>query len=225
MNSEYYLYQFLLKHNRAEVPDFGVFELAKESAKIDAENSIIIPPKEVITFLYKPDVFDNQLAKYIADETTTNLFTTQMTLKNDVAVWLQKLKTDNHLSLQNMGQFQLTEESTVIKIAEENDDIFGLESINLRTLKKTFPKKISNSDNYLFNKNVFWTFLGLIILGTTALFLFGDQQLMYGKSSQIPTKKRAKQESRKTIVVSKKDSIKTDSIKPTTNAKIQKINR
>ena len=65
MNFEYLLYQYLLKHNRAEVPEFGVFELTKESAKIDAENSIITPPKEIVTFEYNPSCYDNQLAKYI----------------------------------------------------------------------------------------------------------------------------------------------------------------
>jgi hypothetical protein len=47
MNFEYLLYQYLLKHNRAEVPEFGIFQLNRESAKIDAENSIIIPPKKL----------------------------------------------------------------------------------------------------------------------------------------------------------------------------------
>lgn len=225
MNSEYYLYQFLLKHNRAEVPNFGVFQLTKESAKIDAENSIIIPPKEIVTFQYKPDVFDSQLAKYIADETNANLFTIQMNLKSEVSVWLQKLKADNHLSLENIGQFQFGDNHNVIKVAEDTDDIFGLESINLRTLEKTFPKKNTDSETYLFSKSVFWTFLVLIILGCGALFLFGDQQFIFGKSSEIPTKKMSKKESRKTLAIPKKDSTKTDSIKPTTNAKIQKINR
>ena len=74
MNFEYLLYQYLLKHNRAEVPEFGVFELTKESAKIDAENSIIIPPKEIVTFNYNPSCYDSQLAKHIADETNMNIF-------------------------------------------------------------------------------------------------------------------------------------------------------
>ncbi|MBO6201460.1 MAG: hypothetical protein J6N74_07565, partial [Chryseobacterium sp.] len=64
--------------------------------------------------------------------------------------------------------------------------------INLQTLKKTFPKKNIVSDNYTFNNNVIWTFLGIVILGSIALFVFGDQQLIFGKSSQIPTKKTVK---------------------------------
>lgn len=227
MNFEYHIYQYLLKHHKAEVPDFGVFELTKESAKIDAETSIITPPKEIVTFQYQPTVFDNQIAKYIAEESNSNLFIIQMNLKNEVAKWFQKLQSDNHLSLENLGQFQLDNENKVTKVIDDQDDVFGLESINLQSLKKTFPnKKNSDSEDYSFNKNVIWTFFTIIILGSIALFLFGDQQLIFGKSSQIPTKKIVKKaEPKKILATPKIDSTKIDSIKPTTNAKIQKINR
>lgn len=227
MNFEYHLYQYLLKHHKAEVPDFGVFELTKESAKIDAENSIITPPKEVVTFQYQPTVFDNHLAKYIAEESNSNLFIVQMNLKNEVAKWLQHLQSESSLFLDNLGQFKLTDENKIIKIFEDNDDVFGLESINLQSLKKTFPNKKNNdSENYSFNKNVIWTFLGMIIIGSISLFLFGDQQLIFGNSSPIPKEKIVrKSEPKKVLTIPKTDSTKTDSIKPTTNAKIQKTNR
>lgn len=222
MNFEYHLYQYLLKHQKAEVPDFGVFELTKESAKIDAENSIITPPKEVVTFQYQPSVFDNHLAKYIAEVTNSNLFIVQMNLKNEVATWFQKLQSENNLYLENIGHFQLDDQNKVVKITDNDDDVFGLESINLQNLKKSFPKKNIDSENYSFNKNVIWTFLSIIILGTISLFLFGNQELIFGKSSQIPTKKIVrKEEPKKVLTTPKTDSIK----KPTTNAKIQKINR
>ncbi|MBO6201729.1 MAG: hypothetical protein J6N74_08955, partial [Chryseobacterium sp.] len=135
MNFEHHIYQYLLKHHKAEVPDLGVFELTKESAKIDAENSIITPPKEVVIFGYQPSVFDNQLAKYIAEETNSNLFIVQMNLKNEVSKWFQKLQTEGDLTLENLGQFQLDDQSRIIKITDDTDDIFGLEAINLQTLK------------------------------------------------------------------------------------------
>ncbi len=226
MNFEYYIYQYLLKHHKAEVPDLGVFELTKESAKIDAENSIITPPKEVVTFQYQPSIFDNYLARYIAEETDSNLFIVQMDLKNEVAKWFQKLQSGNSLYLENLGQFQLNDQQKVIKTTDNNEDVFGLESINLQTLKKTFPKKNAVSDDYSFNKNVIWTFLSVIVLGTISLFLFGDQQLIFGRSSRIPTKKIIKKAVQKKIsAIPKLDSIKKDSIKTPTNAKIQKFNR
>lgn len=226
MNFEHHIYQYLLKHKKAEVPDFGVFELTKESAKIDAENSIITPPKEVVKFQYQPSTFDNQLAKYIAEETGTNLFIVQMNLKNEVAKWFQKLQTENNLILNNLGQFQLDEQNVVIKITEETDDLFGLEAINLQTLKKTFPKKNIVSDHYTFSKNVIWVFLGIVILGSISLFFFGDQQLIFGQSSNIPTKKKVRKAKLENVVALPiQDSLKIDSIKPKKNANIQKINR
>jgi len=226
MNFEYHIYQYLLKHHKAEVPDFGVFELTKESAKIDAENSIITPPKEILNFHYQPMVFDNQLAKYIADETNSNLFTTQANLKVEVAKWIQKLQTENNLTLENIGKFQFDDHKNVIKITENGDDIFGLEAINLQILKNPTKKKAIIPEDYSFNKNVIWTFLGLITLGSATLFLFGDQELIFGKSSQIPTKKIVKKEElKKTLVNPEQDSINQDSIKPIKNAHIQKINR
>lgn len=225
MNFEYLLYQYLLKHNRAEVPEFGVFELIKESAKIDAENSIIIPPKESVTFEYNPSGYDNHLAKYIADETNSNLFIVQMNLKNEVANWFQKLQTENSLSLENLGHFQLNEDNKVVKVTDNDDDVFGFEKVDLQHLK-TLKSKNNFTEDYSFNKNVIWTFVSIIVVGTAALLLFGDQELIFGKSSNIPTKPIVKKvEKPKVLVVPKPDSIKIDSIKPTTNAKIQKTNR
>lgn len=225
MNFEYLLYQYLLKHNRAEVPEFGVFELTKESAKIDAEKSIITPPKEMVTFEYNPAVDDSQLAQYIADETNSNLLNVQTDLKNEVAKWFQKLRTENILNLENLGQFQMNEEDKVVKITDTDEDIFGFEKVDLQQLK-TLKSKNNFTEDYSFNKNVIWTFVSLIIIGTAALCLFGNQELIFGKSSNIPTKKIVKTtEPKKMATVPKQDSIKTDSIKPTTNAKIQKTNR
>ncbi len=227
MNFEYYLYQYLLKYNKAEVPDFGVFKLTKESAKIDAENSIITPPKELITFQYIPSIFDNHLARYISEETGYDLSVVQEDMKKGVLKWFQKLKTANNiLYLENIGQFQLDGHNKVVKITDDNDDIFGLEAINLKTLKNKLSKKSLASENYSFNKNVIWTFFVIIILGSVSLFVFGDQELIFGKSSQIPTKKLVKKTIvRKVLTTPKIDSTKIDSIKPTTNAKIQKTNR
>lgn len=225
MNFEYLLYQYLLKHNRAEVPEFGVFELTKESAKIDAENSMIIPPKETVTFEYNQSVDDSQLAQYIADETNSNLLNVQTDLKNEVAKWFQKLRTENILTLENLGQFQLNEEDKVVKITDSDEDVFGFEKVDLLHLK-SLKSKNNFTEDYSFNKNVIWTFLVLIMVGTAALFLFGNQELIFGKSSNIPTKKVVKKtEPKKMVTVPKQDSIKIDSIKPTTNAKIQKTNR
>lgn len=225
MNFEYLLYQYLLKHNRAEVPEFGVFELTKESAKIDAENSIIIPPKETVTFDYKLSGYDNQLAKYIADETNSNLFIVEMGLKNEVAKWFQKLQTETILNLENLGQYQLNENNSVVKVTDNDDDVFGFEKVDLQHLK-TLKSKNSFTEDYSFNKSVIWTFLSIIVIGTAALFLFGDQELIFGKSSQIPTKKLVKKTIiKKASTAPKTDSTKIDSIKPTTNAKIQKTNR
>lgn len=225
MNFEYLLYQYLLKHNRAEVPEFGVFELTKESAKIDAENSIIIPPKEIVTFNYNPSCYDSQLAKHIADETNTNIFIVQKNLKNEVAKWFQKLQTENVLNLENLGQYQLNEDNKVVKVTNNDEDVFGFEKVDLQHLK-TLKSKNNFIEDYSLNKNVIWTFVSLIIVGTSALFLFGNQESIFGKSSNIPTKQIVKTvEKPKVLVAPKQDSIKTDSIKPTTNAKIQKTNR
>lgn len=226
MNFEYFLYQYLLKNNSAEVPDFGVFQLTKESAKIDAENAIITPPRETVVFTYKPAVFSNHLAKYIADETGDNLFVVQMNMKAQVANWQKVLQEHQVLDLKYLGQFQMDETGDIIKIDDSNTDVFGYEEINLQTLKHPKTKKEDVSRDYRFRKNIIWTFLAIILLGVAAIFILGDEELIFGKSSQIPQKEILKKTApKKTIVIPKKDSAKTDTIKPTTHAKIQKINR
>lgn len=232
MNFEYFLYQYLLKNSKAEVPDFGIFELTKESAKIDAENSVILPPKEIIAFEYRPAVFDNHLARYIAEETGSNLFVVQTNLKTEVAKWFHKLQNENFLNLENLGQFQLDDNKNVIKITDNNSDIFGLEEINIRNLKSK-PKKKKSSGDYGFNKIIIRVFLSLIIVSGIAFYFFGDKELLFGKSSQIPVKNIQKTDTstslsakeEKPVILPKKDTIKTDSIKPTQNAEIQKTGR
>ena len=94
-------------------------------------------------------------------------------------------------------------------------------------LKKKKKKKYSDSEHYTFNKSVIWTFSAIVIIGTIVLFFLRYQPLLFGKSSRIPTKKEStkRSEPKRVLTIPKQDSIKTDSIKPTTNAKIQKINR
>ena len=119
----------------------------------------------------------------------------------------------------------MNEENKVVKVTDNDDDVFGFEKVDLQHLK-TLKSKNSFTEDYSFNKGVIWTFLSIIIIGAAALFLFGDQELIFGRSSNIPTKQLNKTvEKPKVLVVPKQDSIKIDSIKPTTNAKIQKTNR
>jgi len=97
--------------------------------------------------------------------------------------------------------------------------------VDLQRLK-TLKSKNNFTEDYTLNKSVIWTFLSVIVVGLVTLFLFGDQELIFGKSSNIPTKQIVKTvEKPKVLVAPKQDSIKTDSIKPTTNAKIQKTSR
>ena len=176
MNFEHFLYQYLLKNGKAEVPDFGIFELAKESAKIDAEHSVIIPPKEILTFEYQPKVFGNHFAKYIAEKTNSNLFVVQMNMKNEIADWFSQLRKNNLLTLENLGQYQLDKTGNIVKITDSNPNVFGLETINIQNLQSQ-PKKKKSSD-YKIGKTVFWTFLILIILGGIAFYFSGGKELL-----------------------------------------------
>lgn len=221
MNFEYFLYQYLLNHHKAEIPDFGIFELTKQSAKIDAENALILPPKESIRFEYNSAVHSSDFAKYVAEETNSNLFVVQMDLKAKVSEWRNKLNSENHLALSNIGQFRLDGENNIVKISDDAD-AFGFEEVNLNHLKTKKKSIKSSNEDYTFNKNIIWTFVSLIIIGSAALFLFGDKELIFGKSSQISTKESSiKNKPLKVSEKLKQDSIKTDSLKTATNAEVQ----
>lgn len=224
MNFEYLLYRYLLKHQTAEVPDFGVFRLTKQSAKIDAENSIILPPKESIEFEQDYFVSGLDLADYISLETGLEQAEVLSQLKNQSDQWKHKLQSEGFLQLGNIGRLILDKENRIIKDNEDND-AFGFEEINLNQLKT--KKSIQKSDvEYKLNKSVIWAFVSLIVTGSVLFYFFGDQELIFGKSSNIPTKRMVKKtEPKKVTAIPKQDSIKIDSIKPTTNAKIQKTSR
>lgn len=224
MNFEYFLYQYLLKHQSAEVPDFGVFSLMRESAKIDAENSVIIPPRESIHFEYNPELRSETLAQSIASQTGNDLSTARNQIEIEVRRWLDQLKTENHMELSDIGKFQLDADQNVIKVSDDSD-IFGFEAVNLNQLKNRKIKGKPDAE-YSFSKSVIWTFLSIIVIGGVIFYFLGDHELLFGKSSNIPTKKVAKKVSRpKAVAAPIQDSIKTDSTKSTNNAKIQKTGR
>jgi len=224
MNFEYLLYQYLLKRQTAEVPDFGVFRLIRESAKIDAENSVILPPKESIEFEQDFFVSGLDLADYISADTGLGQSEVLSQLKNQSDQWKNKLQSDGFLQLGNIGRLILDKENRIIKDNEETD-AFGFEEINLNQLKAKRPIQKPDA-GYNLNKGVIWAFLSLIAIGSALFYFFGDQELIFGKSSNIPSKQTVKKIQKPKIqVVPKQDSIKTDSIKPTTNAKIQKTSR
>ncbi len=224
MNFEYFLYQYLLKYQSAEVPDFGVFSFTRESAKIDAENSLIIPPRESIHFKYNPELSSEALAHYFADHTGKDLAMAKKQMEIEVMQWLDQLKKENHLELTDIGKFQLDTDGKVIKISSETD-VFGFEEVNLNQLK---TKKINSGPDtgYSLKKNVIWTFLSLIVIGSVIFYFFGDHELLFGKASNIPPKKVSKKVEKPVSVAAPiQDSIKTDSLKSTNNAKIQKAGR
>jgi hypothetical protein len=92
-----------------------------------------------------------------------------MNLKNEVANWIQKLQTENVLNLENLGQYQLNEENKVVKVTDNDDDVFGFEKVDLQHLK-TLKSKNSFTEDYSFNKGVIWTFLSIIIIGLQHYF-------------------------------------------------------
>lgn len=224
MNFEYLLYRYLLKHQTAEVPGFGVFKLTKQSAKIDAENSVILPPKESIEFEQDYFVSGLDLADYISLEKGFEQAEVLSQLKNQSDQWKHKLQSEGFLQLGNIGRLILDKENRIIK-DNEDTDAFGFEEINLNQLKT--KKSIQKSDiEYKLNKGVVWSFVSLIVTGSVLFYFFGDQELIFGKSSNIPAKQTVKKiEKPKILVVPKQDSIKKDSIKSTINAKIQKTSR
>ena len=225
MNFEYFLYQYLLKNGKAEVPDFGTFAVIKESAKIDAENSVILPPKEIVSFLYNDKIFDNSLAKYIAEDTDSNLYIVQMNLKSEISKWKQQLENGEVLNLENLGQYQLNSDNTVTKIINDDFDIFGLEEINIQKLKSASANS-HNADDYKMSKAVLWTFLGLAIVGGVALYYLADDQMLFGKPSALTTKVEPKPKQIKKVVPAvTQDTIKQDSLNNNIDAKIQKTSR
>lgn len=225
MDFEYYIYQYLQKHNRVEVPGFGVFGLISQSAKIDAENSVITPPKEIITFDYHPAAYSNDFAKFVAESLEANLFLVQSDLKNQVENWKLALQNEKHLDLRNIGQLMLDEQSNTIRL-KDGAQAFGFEEINLDELKTKKKIKKLNGD-FGFSKGVLWTFLSLIVVGGIVFYFFGDREILFGKPSPFldQSVKKTTRNPKSVKIQKKQDSLKTDSIKPVSNAKIKETGR
>ena len=111
-------------------------------------------------------------------------------------------------------------DNNIVRISDNNDS-FGFEEINLNQLRNIKSGLLSGGD-YRLSKGVLWAFLGLIIAGAVVFYFFGDQELIFGKSSNVPTKQIVKKaEKPKVLTLPKQDSIKTDSLKSKANAEVQ----
>ncbi len=223
MNFEYFLYQYLLKHQKAEITDFGVFLLIRESAKIDAENSVIIPPKESITFELDPSIQNTDFPEFVAVQSQSDLSEVDQNLKAEVSGWLSQLKSGKSLQLRNIGEFKMDDAQKVVKVSDHED--FGFEAINLNQLKSKKAEPQS-TETYSLSKSVIWTFVAVIAVGSAILFGFKNPDLIFGKSSKIPSRPSVKKaQPKRAVIITKQDSLKSDSIKPTINAKIKKTGR
>mgnify|MGYP000532338626 CR=1 FL=1 len=189
MNLSTYIANYLQENNSVELSDFGVLTLHTTSAKLDVEQGKMMPPKQEFIFEEKQDVYNNSLAKFIAEKSSENLFVVQFKIKEEVAKWKEELQKKGKIHLPNLGDFTATEEGIKLISSpnlEVKSDFFGLEEIQLKKLNseaKITSKHKNNNKSYTFNNSILWIFLlivpilGLIYLGIT------NQEKLFGKKS------------------------------------------
>lgn len=189
MNLSFHLLQFLKKNGTAIIPGFGVFELKNTVAAI-SENDKILPPSKKIIFHQDFSVSNPDFVTYLSHSENISEFEAELQLKTLTNRWKSSLETDQDLELEKIGTFHVFENKIQLegeKIQEQIPDFYGLEEIKLSDLHSVQTAE-TKEVAYQFNNSILWLFLILIpILGLCYLG-FTNQELLFGKKSDLSIK-------------------------------------
>ena len=229
MNLTDHILEYLINNTKAEISSFGVFGLKNSGARINDEQRILPPAKE-ITFVPDFETKDLGFLKYVSTKENISHFEAELELKKETNQWKSKLENQQEIHLENIGIFKNSENQILFegkRIETSAPDFYGLEEITISEIKKSEEKpnistELENEKKSSgFNKSILWIFLVLVPVLAILYFAFANQELLFGKKKDFSVKtsthridkKEKKPDSAKTKIV--QDSIKKDSVKIT----------
>ncbi|RNA61245.1 hypothetical protein D1631_04470 [Chryseobacterium nematophagum] len=221
MNISACILEYLKQFGSIIVPGFGVFSVEYSKAIINSENGSILPPAGRIAFMLDYEVDSDELAAFIADHRHMSLEASKSDLKIQIDFWKKRLKAEQHLEIQSLGELSFDEETIHFKgnrLETDQPDFYGLEEIKLSEIEKSDMPPIeskSTEKDYQFSRVILWIFLLIIpILGLLYL-AYTQQELLFGKKSfqdiSVQTKTHRIKDSSK--VSMRPIQVKSDSLK------------
>jgi hypothetical protein len=231
MNFSQHLLEFLKKQGTACIPHFGTFFLKNTSATLDESEKNILPPSTEITFDAHSAGNSSNFIHYLSAQQKITLLEAEIEIRKQVTFWNLKLEKENSLKIDNIGSFFLND-SKLSFIGEKTEnisaDFYGLEEINISSIKKVKKTAVGNNKSYQFVKSLYWVTPILISISGLTYFAITQPGILFGKFSfsgnieKAPAKKVLKPilENDSVAIKSTSDSLKIDSLKSVNLSKI-----
>lgn len=133
MNITLHIKALLYRHDCVVVPGFGAFLVKFQSAKIDTEQNILIPPSRSIHFNAQLQNNDGLLLKFIETEEGLNYVEAQNAIKDYVNDIESTLTQQGKVVLKDLGSFTFQDENQLVFEPFTTNFLmgaFGLERLN-----------------------------------------------------------------------------------------------
>lgn len=167
----------LLYHNEVVIlPNFGAFIATYIPAKINPEKKVVESPSKNLSFNNILTQDDNLLVAYIAEKEMIQLSDAKIAVDKFASECNLILKTNKKIIFPNIGTISLKEDGGVSfeqdKSVNYYIENFGLPKEvgnNIVVETKDDEKKVSTK-NKISKKTIIWSFLGILIIGSVAVF-------------------------------------------------------
>lgn len=184
-----YITDYLKRHRKVDIINFGTFTLLKTKAVFDADTQTLLPPSTVVEFERNDDVKDGGLINFVAHSCDVSLQHVKRDLDVQVDYWKKKISARENFSIEGLGNFCFTEEQMHfdgVRLEDESPDFYGLEKINLQDIQLQEEQKevaIPVEEEVRGGRWVLWTFLLAIPLVGLGYAAYRYQDLLLGKAS------------------------------------------
>ncbi len=150
MKIENYISQLLYRYQCVTIPNFGAFLTEIQSAKINDDSNSFYPPTKIISFNSYLKNNDGLLANQIAQSEKISYDEAVIEIKNQVAVWNDKLENFGGIILKNIGEFELNKENKLVFSAVKNvnyfTNSFGLTYYTSPNIKRFVTESLNITD-------------------------------------------------------------------------------
>lgn len=134
--------RFLGETGRAALPNFGLLTLESLPARMDEESRRMLPPGQKIVFEYQPEVSDEGLTRYLAQEMQMSADAVSEALTAQTNDWLARLHRGETVAIAGLGRFQRVGEQIILQgeiLNDVNPQHYGLSDLKMEELGLNAP--------------------------------------------------------------------------------------
>lgn len=189
-NIPQYILDYLQNHQRAIVPNFGVFTLKNAGAQFNNENKSILPPSQLVCFQQNFAEENENLIQYISKEKNVSAQNAKHEIQTQTDFWKKKIAAKEEFAISELGSFVLENQQMNFvgkKLPALAPDFFGLEEIVFSEIenkeKEISPNATDKNQDYKLSKSILWLFLLIIPISALAYFALTNQEFIFGKKS------------------------------------------